>query len=415
MSQKENDSFSVESGSCDCSNYNSDISWFYLSQNLKTFHFELTLLKEKKEEKKILSKDFSVDKKEENIEQKEIKVNLTNIPNKIEIPKYIKNENDNLADYFRGNIKKKFTDYRSKYKMALKNKRSLEHYLNTEKNKNEINKEESENKNDLIKVNKIEEENKINPKVNNRHFTNKVNRNRFFNINISNNENNDKKYSIEKNKDINKEREKDLEKEEDNNGDKEIKKNSTNDFGSKRRFFNYYKYAHRFKTKNNEEKDDIKENINKDIKDDVKGIIKDNNDSLKDSIQNNINKSDQKQMNNNNNNNQIRGKTINEKVVKETKNITLQPGQSIKPKIVTKRTLKPKSTIVTNEDGTQTLITEYTYLTTTTINELIDSTTNNNDNYPLDIQLVRQYITKTYITEIESTPYIPKKRFSFFK
>ena len=129
----------------------------------------------------------------------------------------------------------------------------------------------------------------------------------------------------------------------------------------------------------------------------------------------NINKSDQKQMNNNNNNNQIRGKTINEKVVKETKNITLQPGQSIKPKIVTKRTLKPKSTIVTNEDGTQTLITEYTYLTTTTINELIDSTTNNNDNYPLDIQLVRQYITKTYITEIESTPYIPKKRFSFFK
>lgn len=34
MTEKENDSLSVESGSCDRSNYNSDISWFYFSKNL---------------------------------------------------------------------------------------------------------------------------------------------------------------------------------------------------------------------------------------------------------------------------------------------------------------------------------------------------------------------------------------------
>ena len=75
----------------------------------------------------------------------------------------------------------------------------------------------------------------------------------------------------------------------------------------------------------------------------------------------------------------------------------------------------PNTKMVTNVDGTQNIITENTTLTTTIINEILDSSEANNDNYPLDIQLVRQYITKTYITEIESTPYIPKKRFSFFK
>ena len=34
MLEKGNDSISVESGSCDCSDYNSDMSWFYFSKNL---------------------------------------------------------------------------------------------------------------------------------------------------------------------------------------------------------------------------------------------------------------------------------------------------------------------------------------------------------------------------------------------
>ena len=111
----------------------------------------------------------------------------------------------------------------------------------------------------------------------------------------------------------------------------------------------------------------------------------------------------------------MRGKTLNERVVTETKNLALQPGQIIKPKIVTKRMLKPITNIVTNDDGTQNIITENTTLTTTIINELLDSSTKKDDDkYPLDIQLVRQHITKTYVTEIESNPYVPKKRFSHF-
>ena len=55
MSEKENkfenDSLSVESGSCDCSNYNSDISWFYLSENLKTSHFDFNIIIDKSKEK----------------------------------------------------------------------------------------------------------------------------------------------------------------------------------------------------------------------------------------------------------------------------------------------------------------------------------------------------------------------------
>ena len=48
MSEKDVDSISVESGSCDCSDYNSDISWFYLSKNLQTSHIEFAILNQKK-------------------------------------------------------------------------------------------------------------------------------------------------------------------------------------------------------------------------------------------------------------------------------------------------------------------------------------------------------------------------------
>ena len=91
----------------------------------------------------------------------------------------------------------------------------------------------------------------------------------------------------------------------------------------------------------------------------------------------------------------------------ETKTITLEPGQTIKPKIVKQRKLKPKTYIETNDDGSQNIITENTILVTTIINELKDPSKECNDNYPLDIQLVEQHITKTYKIEIESNPYIP--------
>ena len=70
--------------------------------------------------------------------------------------------------------------------------------------------------------------------------------------------------------------------------------------------------------------------------------------------------------------------------------------------------------IETNEDGSQNIITENTTLTTTIKNEILDESNTENDDNPLDIQLVKQHITKKYVTEIESNPYLPKKRFSHF-
>ena len=383
MSEKANDSFSVESGSCDCSDYTSDISWFYLSKNLNTSHIEFTILKDKNTKKNLIEKELPETKKDIVKQQNEIESNINEKPKKIEIPKYIKNEN-NIADNFENNIKKKYTNYRSKYKMALKNHKGLELYLHTEKNKDEPKIKQNENLNEIIQQNKKDEENNIKPKMNNRHLTNKVNRNRFFNINMPKNENDKgKNNSFEKNNDINKEKEN--EKKEDN------KNNINENIDPKKRVYNYYQNINRFREKYKKQKDNLKDNINDNP------IIP--------------NKEQEKKVNIND---QIRGKTLKERVVNETKNIVLQPGQSIKPKIVTKRKLKPNTTIVTNDDGTQNIITENTYLTTTTINELIDSPKEENDNYPLDIQLVRQHITKTYITEIESSPYIPKKRFSHF-
>ena len=386
MSEKENkfenDSLSVESGSCDCSNYNSDISWFYLSENLKTSHFDFNIIIDKSKEKESskINEEILENKAEQNIkEQNEIKVNLNKKIQRIEMPKFIKNENNSTENLHTG-IRKKYTDYRNKYKMALKNNKSLELYLNTEKNKNEINRKETEFKKDIIKDNKKEEEINIKPQINNRHLTNKVYRNRFFNLTIPNNENkNNKNNSSEKDDDIkiNKKEEKE---------EKEENDNKINLPRFRRNFFNSYKNVKNFKEKYKKEEENLKNNETK------------NN----------------KEQNNDEQNNQIRGKTLKEKVVNETKNLVLEPGKTIKPKIVTKRKLMPNVKIVTNEDGTQNMITENTTLTTTIINEILDSSEANNDNYPLDIQLVRQHITKTYITEIESNPYVPRKRFSHF-
>lgn len=104
-----------------------------------------------------------------------------------------------------------------------------------------------------------------------------------------------------------------------------------------------------------------------------------------------------------------KGRAIKEKIVNETKNITLEPGQIIKPKIITKRKLKPVINIVKNEDGSQSIITENTTLTTITVNELIDSSKINQNDYPMDIQIVRQHITKIYKIDTENNPYPPNK------
>ena len=94
-----------------------------------------------------------------------------------------------------------------------------------------------------------------------------------------------------------------------------------------------------------------------------------------------------------------------EKIVNETKNITLEPGQIIKPKLITKTKLKPVVNIVKNEDGSQSKITENTTLTTITVNEFIDPSKVYQDDFPTDIQIVRQHVTKIYRIETQNNPY----------
>jgi hypothetical protein len=106
---------------------------------------------------------------------------------------------------------------------------------------------------------------------------------------------------------------------------------------------------------------------------------------------------------------QTKGSAIKEKIVNETKNIILEPGQTFKPKIVSKRRLKPMINIVKNEDGTTNIITEKTTLTTITVNEIINSSKLSQDKSPSDIQKVRQHITKIYKTESITKPFSQKK------
>ena len=106
---------------------------------------------------------------------------------------------------------------------------------------------------------------------------------------------------------------------------------------------------------------------------------------------------------------QTKGRGVKERIVNETKNITLEPGQTLKPKIITKRKLKPLINIVSNGDGTKNIITENTILTTITVNEIINSSKVSQNKFPLDIQKVRQHITKIYKIETESKPFSQNK------
>ena len=391
MLEKENDSISIESGSCDCSEYNSDISWFYFSKNLKEssiIQFSIINNNNKKkseEEKNNINKEIPQDEKNEEKNKFEIKVNLNEEPQKIQMPKNMKNENDIKNENSHLNITRKFTNYRSKYRMALYNKKNQE--LN---NKEDIIKKDEGYNSDTNDNKNKEEQNEINTGKTNRHLTHKVNINNKINTNISENENKERKlFFFSSRFHINKEKEKEKENEniQENKEKDKAQINQVNE-GFRKKYFNSYKYYTSLRAKHKEEKEKEKEN------------------SIKESIKEESNKEPLK--------NQIRLKTLKEKVVNETKNLPLQPGQTIKPKIVTKRKLQPVTNIVTNDDGTQNIITENTTLITTIINEILDSSNTENDDYPLDIQLVRQHITKKYVTEIESNPYLPKKRFSHF-
>ena len=363
MTEIQNDSLSVESGSCDCSEYNSDMSWFYNSKNLSESSTHFSIIQNKKklfEEKNIISNELTQDKKNEEINQFPIKVNLNKEPQKILMPKNIKSENNIQNDNTNLNIARKFTNYRSKYRMALKNKNEMNQ--KDEGYNSDTNNENKNEKNDEEK----EEKRRIN------FFR------RFHAINKNN-----KEQEYEKDKEItqNNNKEKDDEITKDNNKEKNQTNTTNESFRTK--FFNSYKNFSRFRGKYKEERERERE----------KEREKENN------IKEEKNTEPLNEL--------IRLKTLKEKIVNETKNLPLQPGQTIKPKIVTTRKLKPITNIVTNDDGTQNIIIENTTLTTTIINEILDESNKETDEYPLDIQLVRQHITKKYVTEIESNPYHP--------
>lgn len=381
----ESDNASVESGSCTCSDFNPDFSWFYDSRKLGTSFMRFCILSDNEniiikneKSKRSLFDDKKLNKNNQfNEIKKDLYINPTN--KRKNVIKLTNSSSAKKSDILLDdNInKKKLADNNLfKYSNARKNKNeSLDHIVNKNNNRSFKQKSNLSNKYNKSKINDI------NPKMTN-----------FFPENVNEYEHNysapietfnfhDKNLNIHRSPFSYFNKKKNLFNNIYNKTEMKDNKfdfNSSNNYMSPRR--NFYNSFTNSNVLNDDNSDEKISKINKNA--------------------NIINK-----------NYQTRGRTIKEKIVKETKNITIEPGQTIKPKMITKRKLKPHTTIVKNDDGSQNIIIENTVLTTVTVNEKIENSNLNQDKYPLDVQLVRQYITKIYKTEIENTPYRPKKEF----
>jgi hypothetical protein len=380
----ESDNASVESGSCTCSDFNPDCSWFYDSRKLGTSFMRFCILSDNEnviikneKSKRSLFDDKKLNKNNQfNEIKKDLYINPTN--KRKNVIKLTNSSSAKKSDILLDdNInKKKLADNNLfKYSNARKNKNeSLDHIVKKNNNRSFKQKSNLSNKYNKSTINDI------NPKVTN-----------FFPENVNEYEHNysapietfnfqDKNLNLHRSPFSYFNKKKNLFNNIYNKTEMKDKFdfNSSNNYMSPRRnFYNSFTNSNVLNDDNNDEKiSKINKNAN---------II--------------------------NKNYQTRGRTIKEKIVKETKNITIEPGQTIKPKMITKRKLKPHTTIVKNDDGSQNIIIENTVLTTVTVNEKIENSNLNQDKYPLDVQLVRQYITKIYKTEIENTPYRPKKEF----
>lgn len=393
------DDKSIESGSCTCSDYNSDFSWFYDSRKLGTSYMRFCILSDN---------DLIITKQENSRSMKDEK-QLSRI-NKINELK--KNLNVNYSNKRKNVIKLSSSSSAKKIeniKEDKTNKRKLsgnnlsKNYLDKKEKNKSVEIEENQNNQNSNQEKSPSNQNSNQEKKLSSHYDSKTfnelnfdqkNPN-FFPENVNDYEYN---YSapIEKlnfkDKNINFHRSplnltnkrKNIFKVNDNVQKTEEKRykrrfnfNSPKENSPKRNLFRRFINTNRLKDNNDNE-----------IKDDEK--ITENSNVI-------------------NQNFETKGKTIKEKIVKETKTITLEPGQTIKPRNITKRILKPNIISVKNEDGTESVIVENTVLTTVTVNEIVDSSELYNDKYPLDVQLVRQYITKIYKTEIENVPYNYKK------
>ena len=343
------ESESVESGSCVCSDYNSDCSWFYDSRDLGTSYMRFSIIAENEDD------SFKKEKIEKYNKNNELEKGYYSNNERRAKRIYIKKPSYNKQDSFN---KKDGLDYIDNNKKPYNYKNNYNSYNNYNYNysENEMKYAPSPSPN-FYPENYNEYENNYSAPLEEDYYQDKninyhrspvnaTSKRRFY-FNLNNNaKNEEKSYNYD---------------------NKKFEKSPRN----------YYKSL-----KNNENNDNI-------------GEDEYNEEENGENIQV-INK-----------NFQNKGKTIKEKIIKEVKNITLEPGETLKPKIITKKKLKPITTIVKNEDGSQSVIVENTVLTTVIVNEIIDTSTIYDDNYPVDVQFVKQYITKIYKTEIENNPYYP--------
>ena len=380
MSKSESDDESVESGSCTCSDYNSDCSWFYDSRKLETSFMRFSIISDNEQIiiKKNNSKILIDNKKLIGINKiKELKKNIYD---------NISNRRRNVKNLINTSSAKKSSPFKYTNKRISSDTTLIKNSLSGKK-KNEYIDFIADEGNRTFRENS---NNYINNAFKDISFNHQRERQNFFPENIEKYEHNysaplDQAYFNDKN---------DLHKSPLNYQNKRKKFLKINDKIQKTE-----KKINKFKLETSRE--DIE---NKKFHNSSKPL---NN-------FNNKNEEDNEKISKhasviNNNYITTRGRTIKEKIVKETKQITLEPGQTIKPKIITKRKLKPNTTIIKNEDGTESIIIENTVLTTVIVNEIIDSSQLYQDDYPLDVQLVKQYITKVYKTQIEKNPYKPNK------
>ena len=383
------DDNSVESGSCTCSDYNSDYSWFYDSRKLETSYMRFSILNDNylisnKQEnsrnisgEKKLSKNNKINEFKKNLNENYsnkrkniIKLSSSSSDKKIEDTKEDKSNKAKLSD---NNFTKNSIDKKEKDKIE-----ENQNNQNSEQEINLSNHYESKTFKDInvgqktpnfFPENVNDYEHNYSASIEKLNFTD-------ANINLHKSPINttNKRRNIFKKKD-------NLQKTEEKRYRRRFNFNSPKKNSPKRNLFRRFMRTNRL-NENNEQDNNI-----------------DDNEKISENA-NVINK-----------NFQTKERTIKEKIVKETKTITLEPGQTIKPKNITKRILKPNTTVVKNEDGTENIIVENTVLTTVTVNEIVDSSELIQDKYPLDVQLVKQYITKIYKTEIENRPYNHKKEF----
>ena len=382
MVENESDQESVESGSCTCSDYDPDSSWFYDSRNLQTSYMRFCIIKEDDPEPEPNIENNKKSKNEDDENNNNELQNASKIRslykrnNAIKLSKSSKktnpfvDQNNNNKSKYKENIKNNIIKYQTKAKNDnLSYTGNIDYKNNNLSNRQKQNSVKNHNKKMFANVYDLESNNNL-----------------FYDSS--------KKYEQIKTEPLEEE-------EIDDYKETEELKSPVNISNRKIKFYNNYATEHKFE-------DTIRK---------LKGYsgprmietynLKDDDDDEK--IMGNIDNKNNSKNISKRNNNQTRGRTIKERVVKEIKNITIQPGQTIKHRTVTKRKLKPITTIVNNNDGTQNIVTENTILTTITINENLDSSKMYDDKYPLDVQLVKQYITKIYKTETEINPYRPKK------